>query len=115
MEGLRFGFVPIRMGSHRTKSPSTEALSPSGALAASCFSAKAIDGLSARILATQPELRWDSPRVAFETDFIDTPGRSYDVSPDGQRLIVVKRAAADIQTKLHVITNWFSPAVPVTR
>jgi Tol biopolymer transport system component len=61
---------------------------------------------SARIRSTQPELRWDTPRLVFETDFIDTPGRSYDVSPDGQRLFVVKRAAADIQTKLHLITNW---------
>jgi hypothetical protein len=53
------------------------------------FFRKGNQWLSARILSTQPELRWDSPRLAFETDFIDTPGRSYDVSPDGQRLLVI--------------------------
>jgi len=68
--------------------------------------------LSARIISSQPELRWDPPRPAFQADFIDTPGRSYDVSPDGQRLIVVKRAAPEIQTKLHLITNWHEPQRP---
>jgi hypothetical protein len=63
--------------------------------------------LSTRI-STQHELRWDPPHVAFQTDFIDTPGTSYDVSPDGQRLLVVKRATPDIRNKLHVITNWYA-------
>jgi WD40 repeat protein len=58
-------------------------------------------------IATEPDLDFDPPRLVFETDFIDTPGISYDVSPDGQRLLVVKRAEPDVQTKLHVITNWF--------
>jgi serine/threonine-protein kinase len=68
--------------------------------------------LSARIISSQPELRWDPPRPAFQADFIDTPGRSYDVSPDGQRLIVVKRAAAEIPTKVHLVTNWYEPQRP---
>ena len=55
----------------------------------------------------QPELSWDPPRLAFETDFIDTPGRSYDVSPDGQRLLVVKRTREPIRTKIHIVHNWF--------
>jgi hypothetical protein len=76
------------------------------------FFRKGNQWLSARILSSHPELRWDPPRPAFQTDFIDTPGRSYDVSPDGQRLIVVKRAAPEIQTKLHLITNWYEPQRP---
>jgi hypothetical protein len=44
----------------------------------------------------------------FQTDYLETPGRSYDVSPDGQRLLVVKRAEPDIRDRIHVITNWTS-------
>lgn len=58
-------------------------------------------------ISTTPELRWDLPRLAFETDFIDQSGTSYDISADGQRLLVVKRAELPLQTKLHVVTNWF--------
>jgi hypothetical protein len=53
-----------------------------------------------------PEPRWDPPRVVFETDFLDTDGYSYDVSPDGQYLYVVKSAAPDERRKLHVVTGW---------
>ena len=42
----------------------------------------------------------------------DTPGRSDDVAPDGQRLFVVKRATPEVQTKLHVINNWLDVARP---
>jgi WD40 repeat protein len=54
--------------------------------------------------------------LVFETDFIDTPGRSYDVSADGQRLFVVRSTQAQTTTKLHVIQNWFEESnhlVPV--
>ena len=52
-------------------------------------------------VTTTPELRWDPdpPRVVFETDFVDTPGVSYDVSPDGQRLLVVKPAGPPVCTR----------------
>jgi Tol biopolymer transport system component len=53
-----------------------------------------------------PELAWEPPRLVFETDFVDTKGHSYDVSPDGQRLLVVKRTRQPAATKLHVIQNW---------
>jgi hypothetical protein len=55
----------------------------------------------------KPELSWEPPRLTFETDFIDTPGRSYDVSPDGQRLLVVKRTREPTRTKIHIVHNWF--------
>ncbi len=42
-------------------------------------------------VTTTPELQIGPPRLVWQTDFIDTPGRSYDVSPDGQTLYVVKR------------------------
>ena len=40
-----------------------------------------------------------------------TPGRSYDVSPDGSKLLVVKRAKLDERTRIDVINNW-TAAIP---
>jgi len=57
-------------------------------------------------VTTEPALKWEPPRLAFETDFIDTPGRSYAVSPDGQRLLVVKHAEPDRTTAIQVLSNW---------
>ncbi len=60
-------------------------------------------------VTTTPELRWDPdpPRVVFETDFVDTPGVSYDVSPDGKRLLVVKPAGPPVvQGQISLIVNW---------
>jgi hypothetical protein len=50
---------------------------------------------------------WDPPRKVFETeDFIDTAGWSYDVSNDGQRLLIVKRTHPLVRSKIEVITTW---------
>ena len=61
--------------------------------------------MSAKI-RTQPDLQWDPPQLTFQTDFIDTPGRSYDVSPDGKRLLVVKRAEPDVRNRINLVVNW---------
>jgi len=61
---------------------------------------------------TRPGLEWDAPRLRFETDFVDTPGRSYDVSPDGTRLFVVKRAAADVRNRIELVVNWRQRPLP---
>jgi hypothetical protein len=42
----------------------------------------------------------------FETDFLDTDGVSYDLSPDGQYLYVVKSVTPDERRKLHLVTGW---------
>jgi Tol biopolymer transport system component len=57
-------------------------------------------------IQTEPELAWQPPKLAFETDFIDTPGISFDISSDGQRLYVVKQAKPDITDRIHVVANW---------
>lgn len=59
---------------------------------------------------TQPDLQWDTPRLRFETDFVDTPGRSYDVSPDGRRLLVVKSATEVARHRIELVVNWRPPA-----
>ena len=57
-------------------------------------------------IQTEPELSWSAPRLAFETDFVDTLGRSFDVTSDGQKLYVVKQANPPDGSRIHVITNW---------
>jgi eukaryotic-like serine/threonine-protein kinase len=57
-------------------------------------------------VSTGMEPHWDPPRLVFETEFIDTPGISYDVSPDGQHLLVVKRAQPVTQSRIDLIVNW---------
>lgn len=58
-------------------------------------------------VSLQPALSWERPGLTFETDFLDTPGRSYNVSPDGQRLLIVRKARKSTRTKIHVVQNWF--------
>ena len=55
---------------------------------------------------TDSEPRWERPGKVWTTDFIDTPGVSYDVSPDGQRLLVAKRVKPLNTTRIDVISNW---------
>jgi len=57
-------------------------------------------------VSTTPEPRWDPPQLVFDTDFIDTPGFSYDVSADGQRLLVVKRPQPVPNSRINLIVNW---------
>jgi serine/threonine protein kinase len=54
------------------------------------------------------EFKWDKPRLVFQTRFVDTPGLSYDISPDGQRLLVVKPTREFRRDRIHVIHNWTS-------
>jgi DNA-binding winged helix-turn-helix (wHTH) protein/dipeptidyl aminopeptidase/acylaminoacyl peptidase len=63
-----------------------------------------------RVFVSGAPLRISEPRPAFETHFVDTPGVSYDVSNDGRRLLVVKRAHDDGTSSLHVRVNWTKQA-----
>lgn len=62
-------------------------------------------GWNAMAVTTQPELRLGPPRLVFQTEFLDTPGLSYDVSSDGQRLYVLKTVAPQIRDRIHVVAN----------
>jgi hypothetical protein len=52
------------------------------------------------------ELNWEPARLVFETDFIDTLGISYGLSPDCKRLLVVKRTREPVRNKLRFVTNF---------
>jgi len=55
-----------------------------------------------------PEFRAGQPRVLFDGPFVNLPGWSYDVSPDGKRFLVVENEELEkAHTELVVITNFF--------
>ena len=57
-------------------------------------------------VSTNP-LQWEPPELAFETDYVEVPGTSYDVSSDGRYLYVIKSAHPPDPTRLYVVQNWF--------
>ena len=64
-------------------------------------------GWSVVRITTDPQPQWDPPELAFETEYVDTPGLSYDVSNDGRYLYVVKSSHPADPTRLNVVHNWF--------
>jgi Tol biopolymer transport system component len=62
-----------------------------------------------------------TPRMLFEGPYLPTPGSlpNYDVSPDGQRFLMVKPTEQEAAaTQIHVVLNWFEELkrrVPVGR
>ncbi len=63
-------------------------------------------------IETEPELSVGKPRLLFEERFLpassgDELGSSYDISPDGQRFLMVKREQNLVPTELIVVLNWF--------
>ena len=46
-----------------------------------------------------------SPEVMFEGSYFTLRGRSYDISPDGQRFLMIKEDPAPLE--LILVQNWF--------
>jgi len=56
---------------------------------------------------TQPEFRAEAPKVLFEGPYLNVPGVSYDVAPDGQRFIMIEENQKQAPTtQLNVVLNW---------
>jgi len=51
------------------------------------------------------EPRWEQPKLRFETDFVDTAGKSNEASPYGRRLLVLKSAVPYVRDTINVIVN----------
>ncbi len=49
------------------------------------------------------------PKVLFEGSYVPTPRSfpDYDVSPDGQRFLMLKSAEEATPTQINVVLNWF--------
>jgi len=56
---------------------------------------------------TSPTLSFEVPRVLFEGNYLNIFGVDYDVSPDGQRFLLLKPIEESSHTQLNVVTNWF--------
>ena len=65
-------------------------------------------------LTTEPALDWGAPRLAFETDFVDTLGRSFDVSCDGRRLYVVENPTPPDGSRVRLVTDWGGAGLATT-
>jgi hypothetical protein len=72
-------------------------------------------------ITTQPSFRAGTPRMLFEGTFeTSTVLRTqYDVTPDGQRFVMVQQGAGDAGvSQIHVVLNWFEElkrSVPAAR
>jgi len=49
---------------------------------------------------------WKPPRMILQTQFNDSPGPSFGSSPDGQRILVVKRKEERPRNTIRVIHSW---------
>jgi serine/threonine-protein kinase len=63
-------------------------------------------------VTTQPTFSPGKPKVLFEGQYVAVQpgltGTAYDVSPDGQRFLMVKESEASISaTQINVVLNWF--------
>ena len=63
--------------------------------------------MSVRVVTT-PTFSFGNPTKILENVRVVTPGRSYDISPDGKRFLVLKDAPGDSQSirQLEVVLNW---------
>ncbi len=64
------------------------------------------------VLETEPTLRVGDPIVLFEAQYyFFLSQRTYDVTPDGQRFLMIKEGAATDDSaapvvQIHVVLNW---------
>jgi serine/threonine-protein kinase len=70
------------------------------------------DKMMAVDIATQPSFTAGKPRILFEGQYVPTPATfpNYDVSPDGQRFLMLKpsdQEQAVGPTQINVVLNWF--------
>jgi serine/threonine-protein kinase len=69
------------------------------------------DKMMAVAIETQPEFSAGTPRLLFEGRFLGTGPvhlrQSYDISPDGQRFLMIKREQDLVPRELIVVLNWF--------
>jgi hypothetical protein len=58
-------------------------------------------------IQTEPSFAAGKPRIFFDGSFVDVDARSFDVSADGRRLLIIQPSAPSTATQLNVIVNWF--------
>ena len=58
------------------------------------------------VVTTEREFKWEEPQELFRGNYLNIPGHSYDVAPDGRFLLLQGEQPLTI-TNLNVIQNWF--------
>ena len=53
-----------------------------------------------------PPFDWSPPQMILQTQFNDSPGPSFGLSPDGQRILVVKRKEERPRNAIRLIQGW---------
>ena len=60
------------------------------------------------VVEMQPEFRVGATKTMFEGPFLNVPGLSYDVAPDGQHFVMIEENQKQPPTtQLNVVLNWF--------
>ena len=61
------------------------------------------NALQSVTIETEPDFEAGPPTVLFESpNLLD-----YDVTPDGNRFLVIERNVESMPTEIHVVVNWF--------
>jgi eukaryotic-like serine/threonine-protein kinase len=55
-----------------------------------------------------PVFDWSPPRMILQTQFNDSPGPSFSLSPDGQRILIVKRKEDRPRDTIHLVHGWLA-------
>ncbi len=66
--------------------------------------------MSVAVRTASPAFKMGTPRKLFEGDFesIGGIGAHYDVTPDGQRFIMIERVKSEtIMRQINIVQNWF--------
>jgi hypothetical protein len=62
-------------------------------------------------VTTEPAFSAGRPSMLFEGDYLASPfpatGVTYDVTPDGQRFLMVKETPQASNIRVNVVANWF--------
>jgi Tol biopolymer transport system component len=68
------------------------------------------DSVFAVDVQTEPTFKVGKPRLLFQKAYSSWNGHIWDLSPDGKRFLMIKKAdtaAAGIPRKINVVLNWF--------
>jgi len=59
-------------------------------------------------IALEPEFQRDPPRRLFEGGYLNVPGPSFDISPDGSRFLLIRPIETQTSvTEIQIVFNWF--------
>ena len=64
------------------------------------------DAMMVAEVSTGPELSVGKPRVLFRGSFANIQGKNYDVTPDGQRFLMVQVEEPAAPKDIAVVLNW---------